>query len=113
QEAEGCRVSDTTSNAAGYTGCVSALVVDQLLGRLRHQLRALALAAFEKQQALAEDEAIEQERLRIGVLGSKPRRAIELADIFQTRGVDACDRGGGGLVRAGPLPDREFDRHAL
>jgi len=45
------------------------LIFDQLLGGLRHQLRALARAAFEKQQALAEDEAVEQERLRVGFLG--------------------------------------------
>ena len=44
----------------------SFLVLDQLAGRLRHQLRAPPRAALREQQALAEDEAVEQESLRIG-----------------------------------------------
>ena len=87
--------------------------VSNVSGRLRDQLRALARAAFEKQQALAEDEAVEQERLRVGLLGRQAGRAIEMSDILQARGIDAGDRAGGGFVGARPLPDREFDRHGF
>ena len=46
------------------------LAIQQRLGRFCDELRALALAALEKQQALTEDEAIEQESLRLGFLGA-------------------------------------------
>jgi 2-hydroxychromene-2-carboxylate isomerase len=72
----------------------SGFLVEQFLGRFGDQLRALARTAFEEQQALAEDEAIKQEGLRVGLLGCETRRAVELADVLQPRGVDACDRGG-------------------
>src|SRR5881394_1722896 len=63
----------------------SVFVLNQLAGRLRHELRALARAPFQEQQALAEDEAVEQERLRVGFLGLQSGGAIELPDIFQPR----------------------------
>ena len=88
------------------------LVVDQFLRRLRDQLRPLARAAFEKQQALAEDEAIEQERLRVGFLMGHAGCAIQMRDVLQSRGIDAGHRGGGSFIRPGPLPDRQLDRHA-
>ena len=71
----------------------------QCFGRLRHQLRALARAAFEKQQALAEHEAVEQERLRIGFLRHQAGGAIELPDILQPRRIDARHCVGGKLFR--------------
>jgi hypothetical protein len=52
------------------------LLVEQFFGRLRDQLRALARAAFEKQQALAENDAVEQKRLRIGFVGRRSRNAM-------------------------------------
>src|SRR5262249_40393934 len=73
----------------------------------------LARAALEEEQALAEDEAVEQERLRIGILGLEARRAIELRDVLQPRRIDARHRLRRRLVRAGPLPDRQLDRHAF
>ena len=93
QETEGRGLGSFATDArpAFGAGRVSFFVFDQLAGRLRHQLRALALAPLEKQQALAEDEAVEQEGLRVGFLGRKAGGAIELADIFQPRGVDAGD----------------------
>jgi hypothetical protein len=47
---------------------LSCLVVDQLAGGFCDQLRPLSLAALEHQQALAEDEAVEQEGLGVGVV---------------------------------------------
>jgi hypothetical protein len=46
------------------SGRVSAFPIEQLLSRACDPPRALALAPLEKQQALAEDEAIEQEGLQ-------------------------------------------------
>jgi len=36
-----------------------------------------------------------------------------VTDILQPRGIDASHRRGRRLVGAGPLPDRQFDRHTL
>src|ERR1700693_787775 len=72
----------------------SGFLVEQFLGRFGDQLCALARTAFEKQQALAEDEAIEQESLRVGLLRCETRRAVEFADVLQPRGIDAWGRGG-------------------
>src|SRR4029079_8343602 len=93
QEAEGRRVSGTevSTRPAFAPAAFSFLVLDQLAGRFRHQLRAPPLTLFEEQQALAEDEAVEQERLRIGFLARKACGAIELADILQPCGVNAGD----------------------
>jgi hypothetical protein len=44
----------------------SAFVFEQFLCRFRDQRRAVARSAFEKEQTLTEDEAVEQECLRIG-----------------------------------------------
>ncbi len=98
---------------AAFLFAVVFVVGEQLVGRLGQQLRALARAAFEKQQALAEDKAVEQEGLCIGLLSGQAGGAIELSDILQPRGIDACGGRGGGFVGTRPLPDREFDRHRL
>ena len=71
------------------SGRASGLLVEQFLGGARDQQRAAALAPFEKQQALAEDEAIEQEGLRVGFVRRKASGAVELADDLQPCGIDA------------------------
>jgi len=58
-------------------------------------------------------EAVEQEGLRIGFLRRQAGGAVEQPDILQPRRVHAGHRVGGKLVDAGPLPDRQLDRHAL
>src|ERR1700742_1084918 len=91
----------------------SGLIVEQRLRRFRDELGALARSALEEEQALAEDEAIEQERLRVGFLRLKAGCTIELRDVLEPRGIDAGDGRRRSLVRTGPLPDRQLDRHAL
>ena len=71
-------------------------------------MRALAGPAFEEQQALAEDEAVEQERLRVGFLRRQARGAIEMPDIPQPGDIDARHGGDKSLAtleaKYGPLP---------
>src|SRR3954464_12794974 len=86
----------------------SSLVLEQCLGRSRDQLRTLPRPAFEEQQALAEDETVEQEGPGVGFVVAKAGRAIELADVLQPRRVDAGDRPGRGRVGSCPLPDRQL-----
>src|SRR3954469_20544516 len=93
-----------------FPAALSVFVLNQFAGRLRHQLRAFARAALEEQQALAEDEAVEQEGPCVGFLGLEAAGAIELPDIFQSRGVDAGDGVCGFFVAARPLPDRKLNR---
>src|ERR1700756_1529484 len=91
----------------------SFVLVEQRLGRSGDKLRALALAALEEEQALAEDEAVEHEGFCIGLLARKPGGAIEPCHVFEPRRIDARDRIRRSCVRAGPLPDRKLDCHAL
>src|SRR6516225_3324510 len=91
----------------------SLALLEQRLGRFRDKLCALALAAFEKEQALAEDEAIEQKGLCLGLVWRNPGRAIELANVFQPRRIDICNRFRRRLVRTGPLPDRKLNGDAF
>jgi hypothetical protein len=74
---------------------------------LRDQLRALARAAFEKQQALAEDEAVEKECLRVGLLGRKADARQSCPTFFSRAASLAC-----GVSREARLPGTSARRRA-
>jgi hypothetical protein len=57
-------------------------MVKQFFGRLCDQLRPLARPAFEKQQALAEYEAVKQERLSVRLLSRQTGCAVEMPDVL-------------------------------
>jgi len=82
----------------------SIFLLEQLLGRSCDQLRALSRALLEKKKTLAEDEAVEQERLRVRRFRRKPGGAVEFCDVLQPRGIDACNRTRRRLVGPRPLP---------
>src|SRR5437773_2565794 len=86
-------------------------LLEQFLRRPCDQLCALARPAVEKQETLAEDEAVKQEGLGVGFFAGKAGCAIKLADVLQPRRIDAGDRLGCSLVGSRPLPDRQFNRH--
>ena len=92
QEAERRRLSiGLNKRGRLYRARPRLTFIEQFLGRFCDQRRAFAPSRVQR-DFLAEDEAVEQERLRIGVVGRQTRRAIEMPDILQPRGIDAGHR---------------------